>query len=105
MIKAVFQKQNGKICNCSIKGHADYADIGQDIICSAVSSAVQLTANLITESFHEQAEISAGNNNIEICLKQPHTGNGAVILDGLFVHLQCISEEYPDNIKIQVLEV
>ncbi|MDE5792938.1 MAG: ribosomal-processing cysteine protease Prp [Oscillospiraceae bacterium] len=105
MIKAVFQKQNGKFCSCSIKGHADYADMGQDIICASVSSAVQLTANLITESFHEQADISAKNNIIKICLKQVQTGNGAVILDGLFVHLQCISEEYPDNIKIQVSEV
>lgn len=105
MIKAVFQKQNGKICSCSIKGHANYADSGQDIICSAVSSAVQLTANLITESFHEQADISAENNIIKICLKQVQTGNGAVILDGLLVHLQCISEDYPDSIKIQILEV
>ena len=105
MIKAVFQKQNGKIFNCSIKGHAGYAENGQDVVCAAVSSAVQLTANLITECFQEQANISAENNEIKICLKQPKIGNGAAILDGLFVHLQCISEEYPDNIKIQISEV
>ena len=102
MIKAVFQKQNGRICHCSIKGHAGYAENGQDVVCAAVSSAVQFTANLITECFHEQADISAENNKIIICLKQPQTGNGAVILDGLLIHLQCISEEYPDNIKIQI---
>ncbi|MDE5738131.1 MAG: ribosomal-processing cysteine protease Prp [Oscillospiraceae bacterium] len=105
MIKAVFRKQNGKICYCSIKGHAGYAENGQDVVCAAVSSAVQLTANLITECFQEQANISAENNEIKICLKQPKIGNGAVILEGLFVHLQCISEEYPDNIKIQISEV
>lgn len=105
MIKAVFQKQNGKICSCSIKGHADYADMGQDIVCAAVSSAVQLTANLITESFQEQADVSANDNIIRIYLGQAQTGNGAVILEGLFVHLQCISEDYPDSIKIQISEV
>lgn len=104
MIQAVFDRKNGKICKCSIKGHADYADAGQDVACAAVSSAVQLTANLITESFHEMASVSARNSKIVISLGQDSLA-GETILEGLLTHLQCISEEYPDNIKIQISEV
>ena len=100
MIYAVFESENGRLCNCSITGHAGFADAGQDIICAAVSSAVQLTANLITETFQESAEVSAENNLIKIILNSPGSGNGASLLEGLKLHLQCISEDYPKTIKI-----
>lgn len=102
MIYAVFVSENSRLCNCSIKGHAGYADAGQDIVCAAVSSAVQLTANLITETFQEQAEISAQDNIIHIRLKQPESGSGASLLEGLFTHLQCISEDYPQTIQLKI---
>jgi len=102
MIYAVFESENGRFCHCSVKGHAGFADAGQDIVCAAVSSAVQLTANLITETFQEQADISADDNLIKISLKQPDSGNASSLLEGLFTHLQCISEDYPKTIKIKI---
>ena len=102
MIYAVFESENGRFCKCSVKGHAGFADAGQDIVCAAVSSAVQLTANLITETFQEQAEVSADDNLISIVLKHPDAGNGFLILEGLLTHLQCISEDYPRTIKLKI---
>jgi len=100
MIHAVFESKNGRLCKCSISGHAGFANAGQDIVCAAVSSAAQLSANLITESFQEHARISAENNLIVIALESPETGNGSLILEALRTHLHCISEEYPKTIKI-----
>ena len=102
MIYASFESENGRFCQCSIKGHAGFADAGQDIVCSAVSSAVQLTANLITETFQEQADVSVEDNLIKIILKHPDSGNGSSLLEGLFTHLQCISEDYPKTIKMKL---
>lgn len=114
MIHAVFRRQNGSLCECSVRGHADYADAGQDVVCAAVSSAMQLTANLITENFQEKASVSVqevrSQNQIRISLGQVpghHHDNspspGEIILEGLLTHLQWISEEYPDHIAIQIL--
>ena len=100
MIRAAFESQNGTIFRCSISGHAEFADAGQDIVCAAVSSAVQLSANLITETFQEQADVSAENNLIRINLKHPETGNGSLVLDALLLHLQYLSEDYPQTIRI-----
>lgn len=103
MLKAVFTRKNGTLCRCSVKGHAGYAEHGQDIVCAAVSSAVQLTANLLTETFGEDAQVSAKGDTVNI-----RTGGSEIsakLLDALYVHLQCISEEFPDTIKFEFTEV
>lgn len=103
MLKAVFTKKNGTLCRCSVKGHAGYAEHGQDIVCAAVSSAVQLTANLLTETFREDAQVSAKGDTVNI-----RTGGSEIsakLLEALYVHLQCISEEFPDTIKFEFTEV
>ncbi|MBR2912620.1 MAG: ribosomal-processing cysteine protease Prp, partial [Oscillospiraceae bacterium] len=32
MLKAVFSRKNGRLCRCSVKGHAGYAEHGQDVV-------------------------------------------------------------------------
>lgn len=103
MTKAVFIRKNGTLCRCSIKGHAGYADEGQDVVCAAVSSAVQLTANLITETFGFEAQISAKGDTIDI--RTDGSEIPAKLLEALSIHLQCISEEFPKQIKLEFTEV
>ncbi len=103
MIKAVFTRKNGTLCRCSVKGHAGYAEHGQDVVCAAVSSAVQFTANLLTETFGEDAVVSAKGDTVNIRTSGSETAEK--LLEALCVHLQCISEEFPDNITIEFTEV
>ncbi|MDE5564895.1 MAG: ribosomal-processing cysteine protease Prp [Oscillospiraceae bacterium] len=104
MIHAVFERKNGRLCGVQVNGHAGYAEEGQDIVCAAVSSAVQLTANLITDTFREKAKVRAAENVITVQLRQ-NTGNGAALLNGLYVHLQYLSEDYPRTIETEITEV
>ncbi|MBE6849045.1 MAG: ribosomal-processing cysteine protease Prp [Ruminococcus sp.] len=103
MTKAVFTRKNGRLCRCSIKGHAGYAEHGQDIVCAAVSSAVQLTANLLTETFGENVQVSAKGDTINI--RTDGSDISVKLLEALSVHLQCISEEFPKQIKLEFTEV
>ncbi len=103
MLKAVFYRKNGRLCRCSIKGHAGYAEHGQDIVCAAVSSAVQLTANLLTETFGENAQAAAKGDTVNI--RTDGSDISVKLLEALYVHLQCISEEFPDTIKFDFAEV
>jgi uncharacterized protein YsxB (DUF464 family) len=105
MLKAVFKKENGKFCICSVKGHAGYADNGQDVVCAAVSSAVQLTANLITETLHEPAEVSVRADMVTIRLKKECTVIAASVIEALYIHLQYISEDFPGTIQFEISEV
>ncbi len=42
MTKVIFKKLRGNFKNVTVFGHADYADEGEDIVCSAITSAIQL---------------------------------------------------------------
>ena len=104
MIQAVFEKKNGRFCSVTIEGHAGYADAGEDVVCASVSSAVQLTSNLITDTFREKAKVTVQDDLISIRLKE-NRGNASAILNGLCDHLRYLSEDYPGTISIKILEV
>ena len=104
MIQAVFEKKNGRFCSVTIEGHAGYADAGEDVVCASVSSAVQLTSNLITDTFREKAKVTVQDDLISIRLKE-NRGNVSAILNGLCDHLRYLSEDYPGTISIKILEV
>ncbi len=98
MLNAVFYRKNGRLCECSIQGHAGFAEHGHDVVCAAVSSATQLTANLLTETFRQQAEVSVLEDTISI--RTDGSDISAKLLDAFYVHLQCISEEFPNTIHL-----
>ncbi|MEE5991984.1 MAG: ribosomal-processing cysteine protease Prp [Oscillospiraceae bacterium] len=105
MIHAEFEKIHNHFCTVRISGHAGFADAGQDIVCAAVSSAVQYATLLITETFHEKEEESDKHGVAFFRLCHPEKGNGSKVIEGLYQHLQFISEDYPNTIEIIVTEV
>ena len=106
MIHACFQEQQQSLVGVSIRGHAAYADAGQDIVCAGVSSAVRLTANLMTECFQIPAVVTVAENEIQIQLpSSAHTQNAVRILNGLLLELQRIQAEFPDYLEIEHMEV
>lgn len=98
MIQAIFKMKNNQIVEYEVLGHANYAPIGSDIVCAAVSSLVIAITN-------ELAEVSL---------------TGEVDTDGLFVRLvevsertdaltktlynglTSIAEQYPKNLSLSV---
>lgn len=107
MIAARFRSCGGVLCGLQISGHADFGDAGYDIVCASVSSAVQLTANTITEIFRVPAKVEALDNEIRISIRQQDdsTGAGSKLLAGLQLQLQCLSEDYPNRIQMKLTEV
>ncbi len=69
------------------------------IVCSAVSSAVYLVANTVTEIIGDsaKAETRDGLMNFEVINPSSETYK---IMDGLKLHLTELSKEYSNNIKI-----
>ena len=105
MIIAEFFGTESEIMGFKISGHAGYDEHGRDIVCAAVSSAVQLTANMITEIFGYDAEVSAEGDTV--ILKTTYSGeeNLQKIFKGLLLQLECISQEFEGTIKIKFTEV
>lgn len=105
MIRIQFFQQENKLCGCTLSGHAGYAAEGEDIVCASVSSAVQLTANMLTEIFHIDADVSACENSISIRLPRSCPAEGVKILEGLRLHSELLKDDYPKFIQIKHTEV
>lgn len=49
MTSVVFKKLRGNFKNVTVSGHSGYAEEGEDIVCSAISSAMQLIHILLDD--------------------------------------------------------
>ena len=98
MITATFFIRENAIQGFEIKGHSDSAEFGQDIVCAAVSSAAFMAANTITEVMNIEAEAEVDDGYMYFTVKG---GNSAEdIFKGLKLHLEGLSEQYPDFVKV-----
>lgn len=104
MITAVFYKKDRKFSGFKVSGHAGYDDYGFDIVCASVSSAVQLSANLITENFRINADVSADDNVITLNVAET-CEEADKIISGLKAHLVLLSEEFENTIITKISEV
>ena len=97
MIKASFCIRKDS-ASFTIKGHSGSAEEGRDIICAAVSSAAYMTANTITEVLGVDAEAEVDDGYMYF----KFSGSNAAgdIVKGLLLHLEQLSEQYPDFVKV-----
>ena len=105
MINAVFTVKDGLIRAYEVSGHSDYSEQGSDIICSAVSSAVYMAANTITEVQQIKAEITVNDGFMSLNLSQQDAKTAEEILNGLLLHLNALAKEYNEFINVKISEV
>ena len=103
MIRADFYRsRSNRLLGFHISGHAGLAEEGYDVACAAVSSAVMMTCNTVTDVFGINAKVNVDDNDILLKLVSDDDGNGDKLLLGLMLQLDLISQEYPSSIKISV---
>lgn len=105
MINACFFKNARGLSGFEISGHSGFAARGNDIVCASVSSAVQMTANTITECIGDKAGVSESGNTISLKLQPSSSDASRAILAGLKLHLTLLSQDYKGTIKISITEV
>lgn len=99
MIKIKLEKNNDKIKNIIIKGHALYDDFGKDIVCAAVSSTVITSVNaslLIDENslYYDDKD----GLNIKVLKNDVVTEK---IITNMVSNLYELMRMYPKNIQIK----
>lgn len=99
MIKAVFFLSGEDVTGFTVKGHANQAQHGQDIVCAAVSSAVYMAANTVTEICKADADIEVDDGHFTFKLKKPDENKESInVLKGLKLHIEALQEQYPSYI-------
>lgn len=109
-LHALFEQKNGVFQSCAVSGHAlwDEDDLSGQILCAAVSSAMQLTCNTLTECFGAQVQITehpaeGAENLLAFRLRSPDSVQSE-LLHGLLIHLQVLAEEYDGMMTVTVRE-
>ena len=99
MISVVISKHNNEYKCVSLKGHADYADHGQDIVCSAVSVLVINTFNSI-ERFTDDAfscEAAEDGGYMSMTFTDDISSESQLLLDSMVLGLDEIHKQYGDE--------
>ena len=107
MTRCEFRRENERIVGFSVSGHSGYAEAGADIVCAAVSTAVQFASITIEEVLGNRCKTKVNEEEARITLTIPATceEEDAVqaVLTGMMLTLCELRDQYPDY--IEVLEV
>ena len=99
MIKVtIFTSDNG-ITGFESRGHSYFADEGSDIICAAVSSAVYMTVNTLTDIVRCQAKVNVSDGKMSFHVTTK-LSEAQQILEGFKLHIEAMAADYPKNIKV-----
>lgn len=105
MTEFVFYRRQGRLSGFHLSGHAT-ANAGDETgrtVCIGISSAAYMAANTITDVLHIPADVSDGDAEMLVSLRELTPGTD-VVLEGLLLHIEQLSQQYPDHLKFSVLE-
>ena len=89
---------NTKRDRITIDGHADFADLGHDVVCAAVSSIVTTTCEAIA-SFDENAiDVKSKLGHVTINILK-HDDITETLLGNMQSCIEEVRKKYPNNIK------
>ena len=96
-----------RITGFCCSGHSGYDEAGQDIVCAAVSAAINLTECTVNDICGARAKVRVEEAQARITLTLPASCDEEeavqAALAGLMVYLTGLRDEYPDY--LDVLEV
>lgn len=99
MTNAVFYFRGNLITGFELSGHTD--DSGSDsarLVCAAVSSAAYMAVNTITDIIGDESDIELTDGHMRVRPNNPSAAR--VILDGFYLHIRELKEQYPHFIQI-----
>ncbi len=93
MIRVILYRHDKQYTGFCVSGHAGFADSGQDIVCAAVSCAVEYTSVLLEKS-DSSYRPKVEDNRIEIL------ASNQLVLDSFHTLMKAYSQQYPGYIRV-----
>ena len=83
----------------TIKGHANYAPLGQDIVCASVSTLVQVLIKCIEDMTEDIIEYSIRPGMVDIKFGNL-SEKAQLLVSSFFIGAQMIADQYPNNVRL-----
>ena len=100
MIRIECLKKDGKIIFLSLKGHANTASYGQDIVCSAVSAVAFGGLNALENPSSFTIKSNEEKGELEIEAHSSVTNHDYIVLETMLIQFKSIEESAPKNVRI-----
>ena len=106
MITIKVRKKNGSYEEFISKGHAGYAEAGQDIVCAAVSALIITTVNSLEKFTDDKFDVQENDGFVSIHFRNDLSERGMLRMDSLLLGLTEIAGSYNNRyLTVKVKEV
>ena len=106
MITITVKKRNGNYLEFVSKGHAGYAEEGQDIVCAAVSVLIINTVNSLEAFTDDKFAAREDHGIVELILEGSVSDKTTLLLDSMILGLRDIQTQYGNEfIRLKIEEV
>ena len=101
MIKVLIKREEGKFVSLEIKGHANSAPHGEDLVCAGVSSVLTGGLNNLQDVKNFDIKLDEGHSVVNA--KNAISSHDEIVMETIIAGLKTIEESYPEFITIKNL--
>ncbi len=108
MISVTRQMAGDRIVGFTYDGHADYADYGQDIVCSAVTAQLMMAYNGLETVLGIPLDLDMDESGGYFAFRLQDLADApraSILMETLELGLTAIHQQYKDNITLKIEEV
>lgn len=99
MIKVSIEYRGSGFASMEVKGHADSAPHGKDLVCAAVSAVTIGALNALEKT--EDFDISVESGDVRLSAKAGIGDHDETVIETLIIQLKTIEESYKGFIEIK----
>jgi len=103
MTKVEIFRKNGNIIGYKASGHSGYSEQGSDIICSAISTSLQMTLIGIQEVLKLKVDFKINDGFLDVDLKnisQNKLTLTNILTESMAIFLKELTKQYPKYIRL-----
>lgn len=104
MTNVVFLQDSGSYKGFTLKGHACFNIGGPDILCSAISTASQMTANGLEEVAKVKIRYEEGDGSLAVMLVDDANDISNALIKSFDLAIQNLHDQYSDFITLSRVE-
>ena len=103
MTKVEIFRKNSNIIGYKASGHSRYSEQGSDIICSAISTSLQMTLIGIQEVLKLKVDFKINDGFLDVDLKnisQDKLTQTNILTEAMAIFLKELTKQYPKYIRL-----
>ncbi|ATV35277.1 ribosomal-processing cysteine protease Prp [Fusobacterium pseudoperiodonticum] len=103
MTKVEIFRKNGNIIGYKASGHSGYSEQGSDIICSAISTSLQMTLIGIQKVLKLKVDFKINDGFLDVDLKnisQDKLTQTNILTEAMAIFLKELTKQYPKYIRL-----